>query len=184
MNAYPMRKICTLRASARLSTICIGTFTACLWVEDTNAIPSSQTPDRFGFSAAIGTGLNVTRPFGTLELGRRLQSADFFEPYVGYSYNAAVSEFPFHVMGLGVRTYFLTWPRVEVFHQAYLGTALSGGGSTDVPERDLGERMLGAFVTQGLGAQVLLGSGFSLALTCETGYPVWLRSTLAVNYLY
>lgn len=145
--------------------------------------PAPQ-PARTGFTASLAAGLNVTHAFGALQLGRRLASADFFEPYIAYSYNTAISEFPFHVLGIGTRTYFARWPQVEVFHQAYVGAGLSGGGNTDVPERDLGQRLLGAFLTQGLGAQLWFGRGLNLALTCDTGYPVWLRSSVGVQYLF
>ncbi len=51
-------------------------------------------PARTGFTASLAAGLNVTHPFGALQIGRRLESADFFEPYIAYSYNTAISEFP------------------------------------------------------------------------------------------
>jgi hypothetical protein len=69
-------------------------------------------------------------------------------------------------------------------HQALLGFAVAGGGTSPATNRDLGARLLGAFMTQGVGADVWVASGLSLSVTVSTGYPVWLRPELALRYRF
>ena len=137
-----------------------------------------------GFTATLVGGLNVDTPFVELELGRRFDRAPHFELYLDYSYGAAISEFSFQTFGAGVRTYFFEHGRVELFHQALLALGVSSSGNGVVEDRAIGERLLGAFMTQGLGAQVQLTQELSLTLGVATGYPVWLRSDVGVRFTF
>ena len=137
-----------------------------------------------GFTATVVGGLNVDTPFVELELGRRFERAPHFEIYLDYSYGAAISQFSFQTFGAGVRTYFFHHRQVEVFHQALLALGVSSSGNGVVEDRAIGERLLGAFMTQGLGAQVQLTRELSLTVGIDTGYPVWLRSDVGVRFTF
>lgn len=140
---------------------------------------------RRGFTATAGVGMTVGTPFVELQVGRRLSGrARHGEVYLDYSYNAAISAYPFHTIGVGLRTYFPVGARLELFHQAMVGTAIAGGGHEEVTGRDLGQRLLGAFTTQGLGAQLHLTGDWAIAAVVSTGYPVWLRPELTVRYTF
>lgn len=142
------------------------------------------TPDRHGPSVAVSGGANVVHPYVGVNAGYRFARADFVEVFVDWSYDAAISTFPFHTFGAGARTFFATLGPVEIYHQALFGFALSGGGTASEPSRDLGERLLGAFTTQGVGAEVRVVQGLRLALTASTGYPVWFRPELAARWRF
>jgi hypothetical protein len=137
-----------------------------------------------GFAVSGMQGLNVDRPFFGARFARRFERASFFELGVEYSYNARISEFAFHTVGLSTRAYFAEFGRVELFHQALLGVAIAGGGTSPATNRDLGARFLGAFMTQGIGASIWVASGLSLQVSASTGYPVWLRPELALRYRF
>lgn len=139
---------------------------------------------RTGFGLALDGGTNVATPFLGAQIGWRFARADFFELYLDYAYGAAISEFSFHTFGAGTRTFFFSRGRVELFHQALLGFGVSAGGTTDVPNRDLGQRLLGAFMTQGLGVDVAVTGGLHASFALSTGYPVWLRPELALRYRF
>lgn len=141
-------------------------------------------PDRHGFSIALSGGANVVHPYVGANAAYRFARADFVEAFVDWSYDATISTFPFHTFGVGARTFFATLGPVEIYHQALFGFALSGGGTASEPSRDLGERLLGAFTTQGIGAEVRLVQGLRLALTASTGYPVWFRPELAARFRF
>lgn len=143
--------------------------------------PGESSVARSGLALGVSGGANVAVPYIGAQLGYRFAKADFLEPYVDYSYGAAVSAFSFHTMGVGARTYFAAFGPLELYHQAFAGLGLSSGGTADVPKRELGERLLGAFMTQGLGADVAVYKSLHVALTVSTGYPVWLRSELAAR---
>jgi hypothetical protein len=136
-----------------------------------------EDPDAGGFFVAAGGGLNVSHPFGELQVGRRFRSAPHFELYLDYSYDGTISEYPFQTFGIGGRTYLLHVPHGELFHQALASFALAQGGDL----RTIGDRLLGGFFTQGLGLVVETGSAWTVELSVATGYPVWLRSDLAVK---
>ena len=137
-----------------------------------------------GFTLTAGGGLNVDTAFGELQLGRRFVRAPHFELYLDYSYGAAISDFNFQTFGIGARTYFAHHGRVEVFHQALMAFGLSGSGNGAVDDRELGERVLGAFMEQGIGAQIALTESWRLAAVVSVGYPVWLRSELALRFAF
>lgn len=137
-----------------------------------------------GFTLSAGAGVNVDTPYGELQLGRRFVRAPHFELYLDYSYGAAISEFDFQTFGIGARTYFFSRGRVEVFHQALLAFGVSASGNGTVEDRALGERVLGAFMAQGLGTQVALSESWRLAIVVSVGYPVWLRPELAVRFAF
>jgi len=132
------------------------------------------------FTATAGGGLDVGTPFGELQLGRRFRAAPHFELYLDYSYNGAISTYPFHTFGIGARTYLVSFDRFELFHQALAATGLGSGGHL----RTIGDRLLGAFLTQGLGLDAKLAPCWSVAVVVSTGYPVWLRSELVVRYRF
>jgi hypothetical protein len=137
-----------------------------------------------GFTLSAGGGLNVDTPFGELQIGRRFVRAPTFELYLDYSYGAAISEFDFQTFGIGARTYFFSRGRVEIFHQALMAFGLSASGNGAVEDRALGERVLGAFMEQGLGAQVALTDRWRLSMAISVGYPVWLRPELALRFAF
>jgi len=137
-----------------------------------------------GFTLTAGGGLNLDTPFGELQLGRRFVRAPHFELYLDYSYGAAISEFDFQTFGIGARTYFAGHGRVEVFHQALMAFGLSASGNGAVENRAIGERVLGAFMEQGVGVQIALSESWRLSTVVSLGYPVWLRSELAVRYAF
>lgn len=137
---------------------------------------------RGGFTFAAGGGTNVGTPFAELQVGRRFVRAPFLELFLDASYGAAISEVPFMTLGAGIRTYFLRRGRVELFHQALAAFAISGSGN--VNDRAIGERLLGAFMTQGVGISVELCRCWSVSLAVSTGYPVWLRPELAARYTW
>lgn len=137
-----------------------------------------------GYTLTAGGGLNVDVPFGELQLGRRFVRAPTFELYLDYSYGMAISEYDFQTFGIGARTYFSKHGRVEVFHQALAAFGLSASGNGVVENRALGERVLGAFMEQGVGVQVALSESWRLATVVSVGYPVWLRSELALRYAF
>jgi hypothetical protein len=130
------------------------------------------------FTATAGGGLNVTTPFAELQVGRRLRP--YFELYADYSYGAAISTYPFHTFGIGARTYFARWDRVELFHQALAAFGLGTGGHFQT----IGDRVLGPFLTQGLGVAVNVARCWSIEMVVSTGDPVWLRSELAARYRF
>ncbi len=151
------------------------------------AVASPASADRStGFTASVGAGFNLDTPFVEAQLGRRFVRAPHFEVFLDYSYGAAISEFAFQTFGVGARTYFARCRcgRIEVFHQAVMAFGLSASGNGAVEGRQLGERVLGAFMTQGLGTQLALTDRWRLALVVSTGYPVWLRSELAVRFAW
>lgn len=137
---------------------------------------------RSGFTFSGGGGTNVGAPFAELQAGRRFARAPFVEVFLDASYGAAISEVSFTTFGAGVRTYFSRHGRVELFHQALAAFAISGSG--DVNGRAIGERLLGAFMTQGVGVSVELCQCWSVSLAVSTGYPVWLRPELAARYTW
>lgn len=137
-----------------------------------------------GFTLSAGGGLNVEAPYGELQLGRRFVRAPHFELYLDYSYGAAISAYDFQTFGIGARTYFFHRERVEVFHQALLAFGLSASGNDTVDDRALGERVLGAFVAQGLGVQIALSESWWLGAVVSFGYPVWLRPELALRFAF
>lgn len=139
---------------------------------------------RPGLGLAVAGGLNVTHPFVRAELGWRFARAEFLELYGEYSLNAAISTFPFHTLGVGVRTYFTRFGRVALYAQASAGLAIASGGSSPAPSRTLGERLLGAFMTQGVGLDLALVRGLSAGLSVSTGYPVWLRPELSLRWRF
>jgi len=136
--------------------------------------------DDTGFTASAGGGLDVGAPFGELQLGRRFTGAPHFELFVDYSYNAAISTYRFHTFGVGARTYITRFGQFELFHQALAAFALGSGGHL----RTFGDRLLGAFVTQGIGMSAHVSSCWSAAVVVSTGYPVWLRPELVVRYRF
>ena len=140
--------------------------------------------DRHGVIVAGYGGLNESHPFVGAQAGYRFARARFLEIYVDYAYSAAISEFSFQTFALGVRTYFLERGRFELYHQALAGFAVSSGGTTEVPDRSFGERFLGGFFNQGVGASVDVWRGLGVRLSVSTGYPVWLRSDLGVHYRF
>jgi len=136
-----------------------------------------------GFTATAGGGLNVDTPFVEAQLGRRFTRAPFFEVFLDYSYNAAISELSFQTFGVGARTYVLRFgKRFELFHQALAAFAISGSGEFD--NRDIGQRVLGAVLTQGVGVQAAIDPCWNVALTVSTGTPVWLRPELTVRFTF
>ena len=137
-----------------------------------------------GWTVTTGGGMNVDAPFVELQLGRRFQRASFFEVFLDYSYNAAISEFSFQTFGVGARTYFMRRGRFEMFHQAVAAFAISSSGKGDVQDREIGERLLGAVLAQGVGAQVAINPCWTVALTISTGTPIWLRPELAVRFTW
>jgi hypothetical protein len=136
-----------------------------------------EDPGVGGFFVAAGGGLNVSHPFGELQVGRRFRNAPHFELYLDYSYDGKISEFPFQTFGIGGRTYLLHVAHCELFHQALASFALAQGGDL----RTIGDRVLGGFFTQGLGLALVTGSAWTLELSVATGYPVWLRSDLGLK---
>ena len=137
-----------------------------------------------GFTATLGAGANVDTPFVEAQLGRRFTRAPFFELFVDYSYNRPISEFSFQTFGLGARTYLFRRRRFEMFHQAVAALAISSSGKGDVQDREIGERLLGAVLTQGVGTQLAINRCWNVALTVSTGTPIWLRTELAVRYAW
>ncbi len=169
--------------------VCYEAIVRVLFVLTILAIASPASADRLpptGFTASAGAGLNLDTPFVEVQLGRRFVGAPSFEVFVDYSYGAAISEFSFQTFGVGARTYFARCRcgRIEVFHQAVMAFGLSASGNGVVENRQLGERVLGAFVTQGLGTQLALADRWHLALVVSTGYPVWLRSELVARFTW
>jgi hypothetical protein len=145
---------------------------------------ADKRPFDHGFTATVGGGFNVSAAYLEAQVGRRFERAPFFELYLDYSYGWPISELSFQTFGLGARAYFFHRPRVEVFHQALMGFAVSSSGTGAVHDRAIGERLLGAFVTQGLGTAVTIAPQWQLALTMSSGYPVWLRSDLSLRYTF
>lgn len=133
-----------------------------------------------GTFIAAGAGANVGTPFGELQLGHRFHRAPHFELYLDYSYAGAISEYRFHTLGVGARTYFAHVPHSSLFHQALAAVAITEGGNL----RAFGDRLLGGFFTQGLGIQVELGSHWSFDAIVSTGYPVWLRGEAQLRYWF
>jgi hypothetical protein len=146
--------------------------------------PSAHAPSEHGLGLSLTGGLNVAHPFAGAQAGWRFERATFLEVFIDYSYGWAISRFQFHTGGVGVRTHFAKFGHFGLVHQALLALAISGGGTVQTPHRDLGERLLGAFVTQGLGTEYTFGGNWAVALDVSTGYPVWLRSELAVRYTF
>ncbi len=71
-----------------------------------------------------------------------------------------------------------------MFHQALMAFGLSASGNGAVENRAIGERVLGAFMEQGVGVQIALSESWRLSTVVSLGYPVWLRSELAVRYAF
>ena len=137
-----------------------------------------------GFTVSVGGGVNVDAVFATVQAGRRFERAPHVEVYLDYSYGRPISTFAFHTFGLGVRTQLKQGARIGWFHQAGAALAVSSSGERDTPNRELGERLLGAFMTQGLGVAVRLDRDWRLRATVLTGYPVWLRGEVALEYTF
>lgn len=137
-----------------------------------------------GYTLGGGGGTNVGTPFVEAHAGRRFTRARFFELYLDYSYDRAISEFAFQTVGVGVRTYLTTFGRFELFYQASAAFAVSSGGHGPVMNLSIGERLLGAMLEQGVGVEASLGGGWTCALVVSTGNPVWLRPELAVKYTF
>lgn len=135
-----------------------------------------------GYFAAAGGGANVAHPFGELTVGRRFLRAPHFEVGLTYSYDAKISELPFQTLGIAVRTYFGHVGPLEIFHQAAASLALSSSGTFG--DRAIGDRLLGAMLTAGLGADFAIDRCWSVSLAASIGTPVWLRSELAVRYTF
>src|SRR3954468_10848295 len=148
------------------------------------ALAATAHADPGGFTAAVGGGTNVGTPFVEAQLGRRFHRAPFLEIALDYSYDRPISELSFQTFGAGVRTYFAHFDRFEVFHQAVLAFAVSSSGTGPVQGRAIGERVLGAFMTQGIGIAAHLDCRWSASFTLATGYPVWLRPELAVRVTF
>jgi hypothetical protein len=145
------------------------------------AAPAYAKP---GFTATAGGGTNVDTPFVEVQIGRRFRRAPFFELFLDYSYDRPISLFSFQTFGLGVRTYFWKFDRFEMFHQAMAAFAISSSGRGPVQDREIGERLLGAFLTQGVGVQAAINPCWNVALTVNTGTPVWLRPELSVRFTW
>lgn len=138
-----------------------------------------------GLSVGAGGGLNVTSPFASAQVGWRFSGGlNAFEMYLDYSYNAPISYFSFQTFGLGARTYLGRSERFQLYHQALAALAVSASGRGPVQDRDLGQRLLGAFLTQGIGLQAVVSGGWTASLLLATGYPVWLRPELTVRYTF
>lgn len=147
-----------------------------------SAAPSAATGG--GFTAALGGGTNVGTPFLEAQVGRRFHRAPFLEVFLDYSYDRPISELSFQTFGVGVRTYFTRFDRFELFFQAVASFAVSSSGTGPVQNRAIGERLLGAFMTQGLGISAQLAGRWSASLAISTGDPVYLRPELAVRYTF
>jgi hypothetical protein len=137
-----------------------------------------------GFTAAVGGGTNVGTPFVEAQLGRRFHRAPFLEIFLDYSYDRPISELSFQTFGGGVRTYFTRFDRFELFFQAVAAFGVSSSGTGPVQNRAIGERLLGAFMTQGIGISAQLHRCWTASFTVSTGYPVYLRPELAVRYTF
>ncbi len=137
-----------------------------------------------GFTAALGGGTNVGTPFVEAQLGRRFHRAPFLEAFLDYSYDRPISELSFQTFGVGIRTYVTRFDRFELFLQAVASFALSASGKGPVQDRALGERLLGAFMTQGIGISAAIHGGWNASFAVSTGYPVYLRPELAVRYTF
>jgi hypothetical protein len=138
------------------------------------------------FSATAGAGLNVGTPFFEGQLARRFVRAPHVELYLDYSYDRPISELSFQTFGVGVRTYFakLADGDVELYHQALAGFALSSSGKGPVQDRSLGERLLGGVFEQGVGVAYHVDACWAIAATASVGYPVYLRSDLAIRWSF
>jgi len=146
-------------------------------------LAASAAEAKPGFTATAGGGVNVDTPFVETQLGRRFVRAPFFELFLDYSYNATISEFPFQTFGIGARTYVFRFAqRFELFHQALAAFAISGSGDFD--NRDIGQRVLGAVLTQGVSVQASINPCWTVALVVSTGTPVWLRPELTVRFTF
>ena len=137
-----------------------------------------------GFTVAIGGGVNVGTPFVEAQLGRRLHRAPFLELFLDYSYDRPISELSFQTFGGGVSTYVTRFARFELFVQAIAAFGVSSSGAGPVQHRAIGERLLGAFMTQGLGISAQIYRCWTASLAVSTGYPVYLRPELAVRYTF
>jgi hypothetical protein len=137
-----------------------------------------------GFTVAVGGGTNVGTPFVEAQLGRRFHRAPFLEIFLDYSYDRPISELSFQTFGGGVRTYFTRFARFELFFQAVAAFGVSSSGTGPVQNRAIGERLLGAFMTQGIGISAQLYRCWTASFTVSTGYPVYLRPELAVRYTF
>ncbi|HEY4181974.1 MAG TPA: hypothetical protein VGM90_34260 [Kofleriaceae bacterium] len=157
---------------------------ACLVILIAATANADNRPFDHGYTVTVGGGLNVSAPYLEAQVGRRFERAPFFELYLDYSYGWPISELSFQTFGIGERSYFFHRPRVEVFHQALMGFAISSSGTGKVQDRAIGERFLGAFVSQGLGTAVTIAPQWQLSLTLSSGYPVWLRSDLSLRYTF
>jgi hypothetical protein len=144
---------------------------------------TARAEPRTGFTATAGGGLNVETGFVELQLGRRFARASFFEAYLDYSYDRPISAFSFQTFGIGVRTYFARFDRLELFHQASAAFAISSAGTATAPDRMLGDRLLGPVFTQGIGIATTIRC-WTAALVVSTGDPVWLRPEVAVRYTF
>ena len=137
-----------------------------------------------GFTLTAGFGLNVDTPFVEIQAGRRFTCARHFELFLDYSYDRPISTFSFQTLGIGARTHVARLGPVELFHQALAAFAVSSSGTGPVTGRDLGERLLGGFLTQGVGLATTRPGRWTVALVVSTGYPVWLRPELTVQHTF
>ena len=138
-----------------------------------------EDPRSGGWIASVGVGLDVGTPFAEVQLGRRFHAP--FELYLDYSYNGTISAYPFHTVGVGVRTYLVPLgEHATLFHQSLAAFGIGTGGHFQT----IGDRLLGPFFTMGLGVDVKLHPCWSIAAVLAVGDPVWLRSELAVRYRF
>jgi hypothetical protein len=139
-----------------------------------------------GFWVATGGGTNVGTPFVEARVGRRFTRAEHFAIYADYSYDRAISMFSFQTFGIGVHSYLFAFAdgRLEMFHQATAGFAVSSSGAGPVQGRMLGERLLGPVFTQGLGVEAHVDACWAAAFVVSIGDPVWLRPELSVKYTF
>lgn len=148
------------------------------------ALHATDATAETGFTVAAGGGVNVDAPFVAAHVGRRFARAPFVELYLDYSYDRPISEFSFQTFGIGVRTYLALSPRFELFHQAMVGFVVSSSGRGAVQDRQIGERLLGPILTQGIGLEMAIDRCWTAALAVSTGTPVWLRPELSVKYTF
>src|SRR5258706_16003260 len=137
-------------------------------------------PPRTGLGVGLGAGLNVGTPFVEAQAGWRFERASFLELFADYSYDAAISQYRFHTLRPGVRTFIARFDRFELFHQATAEFGLSSGGRF----RTFGDRILGGLFEQGVGIQAWIAPAWSIGIAVSTGYPVWFRTEVAGRYVF
>jgi len=133
-----------------------------------------------GFTVSAGAGGNVDTLFANAQIGRRFVRAPHVELYLDYSYDLAISEYAFHTIGIGARTYLARVGPYELYLQTLAATAVSQGGNL----RTFGDRLLGPFFTQGVGIAYQISPAISFATTASTGDPVWLRYDVALRLTF